>query len=107
MESYATQPGSATTVSAVEGSESPAVVAATQLTEKLSTLVEKLTERVERLELNQVSDTSRNRELPDHYEARGRGRGGSRGRGMSPKYSVLELWIDRTHCQKLQAEPGN
>ena len=82
MESYATQPGSATTVSAVEGSESPAVVAATQLTENLSTLVEKLTERVERLELNQVSDTSRNRELPDHYEARGRGRGGSRGRGM-------------------------
>ena len=58
MESYATQPGSATTVSAVEGSESPAVVAATQLTEKLSTLVEKLTERVERLELNQVSTES-------------------------------------------------
>ena len=83
MESYATQPGSATTVSVVEGSESPAVIATTQLTEKLSTLVEKLTERVERLELNQVSDTSRNRELPDHYEARGRGRGGPpRGRGM-------------------------
>ena len=59
MESYVTQPGSAAAIAVVEESEITAIAATTQLTEKLSTLVEKLTERVERLELNQGPDAFR------------------------------------------------
>ena len=59
MESYVTQPVSAVEIAVVEESETTAMAAATQLTEKLSTLVEKLNERVERLQLNQGPDAFR------------------------------------------------
>ena len=85
MESYVTQPGSAAAIAVVEESETTAIAAATQLTEKLSTLVEKLTvtERVERLELNQGPDAFRVGEKTYSYgpRSRSRGGGGTRGRG--------------------------
>ena len=93
MESYVTQPGSAAAMAVVEESETTAIAAATQLTEKLSTLVEKLTERVERLELNQGPDAFRVGEKTYSYgpRSRSRGGGGTHGRGAQ-RASNTQCW---------------
>lgn len=77
MESYLTQPrqiGGVTPI-ATKDSEASAMVAATTVTDRLTTLVEKLYERVEKLELKQGAGSRSNWKT---YGARGRSRGGTR-----------------------------
>lgn len=73
MESYLAQPRHVGVVAPVstEDSEPAAIVAATNVTERLTTLVEKLSERVEKLELCQGDGVKYKR----NYRARGRSRG--------------------------------
>ena len=97
MESYITQPtshsGTAAAASIATGyieTESPATVAAADMTERLTTLVERLTERVEQLELKYVqgSGTGEKREVfPYRGRSRGRGRGGAGGESWNSQGS--------------------
>lgn len=76
MESYLTQPRQIGVIApvATEDSEASAVVATTNVTGRLTTLVEKLAERVERLEMKQGAGSKPNRRT---YGWRGRSRGGA------------------------------
>ena len=76
MESYLTQPRQIGVVApvATEDAEASAVVATTNVTGRLTTLVEKLAERVEKLELKQGAASKPNRRT---YGWRGRSRGGA------------------------------